>query len=226
MNFVENFTNDLNKSINKGIDISKKTVNTVIESVGTGLEKSVNSTAKSLDNNGSLIRSVNNSLDNLNKTISNKLVNPTIKTVNNSVDNLNNTVSNKLITPTINTVDSSLNNFYKKMFNTLIKPFDKTAIMTSKDYNVFRIIGMFILLVTGYISALLYDNTIGFVLRKLGLDKRKKVSNRKDTKLSVLMKIFKTILGVITGILDIILLAFTNQTAVLTTIVNDLLKNK
>ena len=74
--------------------------------------------------------------------------------------------------------------------------------------------------------ALLYDNTIGFVLRKLGLDKRRKVSNRKDTKLSILMKIFKTILGVITGILDIILLAFTNQTAVLTTIVNDLLKNK
>ena len=203
MSFVENFTNDLNKSINTTINIGKKTINTTIESVGSGIEKSINSTAKSLDNNGSLIRSIDN-----------------------SIDNLNNTVSNKLITPTINTVDSSLNNFYKQMFNTLIKPFDKTAIMTSKDYNVFRIISMFILLVTGYISALLYDNTIGFVLRKLGLDKRRKVSNRKDTKLSVLMKIFKTILGVITGILDIILLAFTNQTAVLTTIVNDLLKNK
>lgn len=203
MSFVENFTNDLNKSINTTINIGKKTINTTIESVGSGIEKSINSTAKSLDNNGSLIR-----------------------TIDNSIDNLNNTVSNKLITPTINTVDSSLNNFYKKMFNTLIKPFDKTAIMTSKDYNVFRIIGMSIILVIGYISGLLYDNTIGFVLRKLGLDKRKKVSNRKDTKLSVLMKIFKTILGVITGILDIILLAFTNQTAVLTTIVNDLLKNK
>lgn len=203
MSFVENFTNDLNKSINTTINIGKKTINTTIESVGSGIEKSINSTAKSLDNNGSLIR-----------------------TIDNSIDNLNNTVSNKLITPTINTVDSSLNNFYKQMFNTLIKPFDKTAIMTSKDYNVFRIIGMSIILVIGYISGLLYDNTIGFVLRKLGLDKRKKVSNRKDTKLSVLMKIFKTILGVITGILDIILLAFTNQTAVLTTIVNDLLKNK
>ena len=40
------------------------------------------------------------------------------------------------------------------------------------------------------------------------------------------MKILKTILGVFAGILDIVLLAFTNQNAVLTTIVNDLLKNK
>jgi hypothetical protein len=203
MSFVENFTNDLNKSINTTINIGKKVIDSTIESVGSGLEKSVNSTAKSLDNNSSLI-----------------------KTVDNSIDNLNKTVSNKLITPTINTVDSSLNNFYKTMFNTLIRPFDKTAIMTSKDYNVFRIIGMFIILVIGYISGLLYDNTIGLVFKKLGLDKRKKVSKKKDTKLSTLMKIFKTILGVITGILDIILLAFTNQTAVLTTIVNDLLKNK
>jgi len=203
MSFVENFTNDLNKSINTTINIGKKTINTTIESVGSGLEKSINSTAKSLDNNGSLLR-----------------------TVDNSIDNLNNTVSNTIITPTIKTVDSSLDKFYKSMFNTLIKPFDKTAIMTSKDYNVFRIIGMFIVLVIGYISGLLYDNTIGLVLHKLGLDKIKKVSKKKNTKIHILMKILKTILGVIAGILDIILLAFTNQTAVLTTIVNDLLKNK
>ena len=203
MSFVENFTNDLNKSINTTINIGKKTINTTIESVGSGIEKSINSTAKSLDNNGSLIRSIDNSIDNINKT-----------------------VSNKLITPTIKTVDSSLDKFYKSMFNTLIRPFDKTARMTSKDYNVFRIIGMFIILFIGYISALLYDNTIGLILKKLGLDKRKKVSKKKNTKLSTLMKIIKTILGVIAGILDIILLAFTNQTAVLTTIVNDLLKNK
>ena len=203
MSFVENFTNDLNKSINTTINIGKKTINTTIESVGSGIEKSINSTAKSLDNNGSLLR-----------------------TVDNSIDNLNNTVSNTIITPTIKTVDSSLDKFYKSMFNTLIKPFDKTAIMTSKDYNVFRIIGMFIVLVIGYISGLLYDNTIGLVLHKLGLDKRKKVSKKKNTKIPILMKILKTILGVIAGILDIILLAFTNQTAVLTTIVNDLLKNK
>jgi predicted PurR-regulated permease PerM len=203
MSFVENFTNDLNKSINTTINIGKKTINTTIESVGSGIEKSINSTAKSLDNNGSLIRTVDNSIDNLNKT-----------------------VSNTLITPTIKTVDSSVDNFYKTMFNTLIKPFDKTARMTSKDYNLFRIIGMSIILVIGYISGLLYDNTIGLILNKLGLDKRKRVSKKKNTKLSVLMKILKTILGVITGILDIILLAFTNQTAVLTTIVNDLLKNK
>jgi len=203
MSFVENFTNDLNKSINTTINIGKKTINTTIESVGSGIEKSINSTAKSLDNNGSLLRTVDNSIDNLNKT-----------------------VSNKLITPTIKTVDSSLDKFYKSMFNTLIRPFDKTARMTSKDYNVFRIIGMFIILFIGYISALLYDNTIGLILKKLGLDKRKRVSKKKDTKLSTLMKILKTILGVIAGILDIILLAFTNQTAVLTTIVNDLLKNK
>ena len=180
MSFVENFTNDLNKSINTTIDIGKKVIDSTIESVGTGLEKSVNSTAKSLDNNGSLI----------------------------------------------NTVDSSVDNFYKTMFNTLIRPFDKTAIMTSKDYNVFRIIGMFIILVIGYISGLLYDNTIGLVFKKLGLDKRNKVSKKKNTKMSVLMKILKTILGVFAGILDIVLLAFTNQNAVLTTIVNDLLKNK
>jgi len=203
MSFVENFTNDLNKSINTTINIGKKTINTTIESVGSGIEKSINSTAKSLDNNGSLLRTVDNSIDNLNKT-----------------------VSNKLITPTIKTVDSSLDKFYKSMFNTLIRPFDKTARMTSKDYNIFRIIGMFIILFIGYISALLYDNTIGLILKKLGLDKRKRVSKKKDTKLSTLMKILKTILGVIAGILDIILLAFTNQTAVLTTIVNDLLKNK
>ena len=203
MSFVENFTNDLNKSINTTINIGKKTINTTIESVGSGLEKSINSTTKSLDNNGSLLR-----------------------TVDNSIDNLNSTVSNTIITPTIKTVDSSLDKFYKSMFNTLIKPFDKTAIMTSKDYNVFRIIGMFIILVIGYISGLLYDNTIGIVLHKLGLDKRKKVSKKKNTKIPILMKILKTILGVIAGILDIILLAFTNQTAVLTTIVNDLLKNK
>ena len=203
MSFVENFTNDLNKSINTTINIGKKTINTTIESVGSGIEKSINSTAKSLDNNGSLLRTVDNSIDNLNKT-----------------------VSNKLITPTIKTVDSSLDKFYKSMFNTLIRPFDKTARMTSKDYNVFRIIVMFIILFIGYISALLYDNTIGLILKKLGLDKRKRVSKKKDTKLSTLMKILKTILGIITGILDIILLAFTNQTAVLTTIVNDILKNK
>lgn len=203
MSFVENFTNDLNKSINTTINIGKKKINTTIESVGSGIEKSINSTAKSLDNNGSLLRTVDNSIDNLNKT-----------------------VSNKLITPTIKTVDSSLDKFYKSMFNTLIRPFDKTARMTSKDYNIFRIIGMFIILFIGYISALLYDNTIGLILKKLGLDKRKRVSKKKDTKLSTLMKILKTILGVIAGILDIILLAFTNQTAVLTTIVNDLLKNK
>jgi hypothetical protein len=203
MSFVENFTNDLNKSINTTINIGKKTINTTIESVGSGIEKSINSTAKSLDNNGSLLRTVDNSIDNLNKT-----------------------VSNKLITPTIKTVDSSVDNFYKTLFNTLIKPFDKTAIMTSKDYNIFRIIGMFIILVIGYISGLLYDNTIGLVFKKLGLDKRNKVSKKKNTKMSVLMKILKTILGVFAGILDIVLLAFTNQNAVLTTIVNDLLKNK
>jgi hypothetical protein len=203
MSFVENFTNDLNKSINTNINIGKKTINTTIELVGSGIEKSINSTAKSLDNNGSLLRTVDNSIDNLNKT-----------------------VSNKLITPTIKTVDSSVDKFYKTLFNTLIKPFDKTAIMTSKDYNIFRIIGMFIILFIGYISGLLYDNTIGLVFKKLGLDKRNKVSKKKNTKMSVLMKILKTILGVITGILDIILLAFTNQNAVLTTIVNDLLKNK
>ena len=152
MSFVENFTNDLNKSINTTINIGKKTINTTIESVGSGIEKSINSTAKSLDNNGSLIR-----------------------TVDNSIDNLNRTISNKLITPTIKTVDTSVDNFYKTMFNTLIKPFDKTAIMTSKDYNIFRIIGMFIILVIGYISGLLYDNTIGLIFKKLGLDKRKKV---------------------------------------------------
>jgi len=152
MSFVENFTNDLNKSINTTINIGKKTINTTIESVGSGIEKSINSTAKSLDNNGSLLRTVDNSIDNLNKT-----------------------VSNKLITPTIKTVDSSVDNFYKTLFNTLIKPFDKTAIMTSKDYNIFRIIGMFIILVIGYISGLLYDNTIGLVFKKLGLDKRNKV---------------------------------------------------
>jgi len=203
MSFVENFTNDLNKSINTTINIGKKTINTTIESVGSGIEKSINSTAKSLDNNGSLLRTVDNSIDNLNKT-----------------------VSNKLITPTIKTVDSSVDNFYKTLFNTLIKPFDKTAIMTSKDYNIFRIIGMFIILVIGYISGLLYDNTIGLVFKKLGLDKRNKVSKKKNTKMSVLMKILKTILGVFAGILDIVLLAFTNQNAVLKTIVNDLLKNK
>jgi len=203
MSFVENFTNDLNKSINTTINIGKKTINTTIESIGSGLEKSINSTAKSLDNNGSLLR-----------------------TVDNSIDNLNSTVSNTIITPTIKTVDSSVDKFYKILFNTLIKPFDKTARMTSKDYNLFRIIGMFIILIIGYISALLYDNTIGLILKKLGLDKRIKVSKKKNTKIPILMKILKTILGIITGILDIILLAFTNQTAVLTTIVNDLLKNK
>ena len=41
MSFVENFTNDLNKSINTTINIGKKTINTTIESVGSGIEKSI-----------------------------------------------------------------------------------------------------------------------------------------------------------------------------------------
>ena len=118
----------------------------------------------------------------------------------------------------------------KLLFNLLIKPFDKSAVLTHRDNNTFKIIGMFILLVIESISNLFFNKTVEPVIslseKAIGYksDGRRIGPERQPSpKIPLLMKILKTVLGVFASLLDLILMAFTNQVDVFTTIVRDLL---
>lgn len=130
---------------------------------------------------------------------------------------------------------------YNIMFRLLIKPFNKKARLQQKDKGIFKIIGMSIMLLisTTYnfivgntLSANNYivENTVSPVIstteKVIGYrsDGRRIGPERKPSaKIPLLMKILKTILGSIASLLDLILMAITNQVDVFTTIVRDLL---
>jgi hypothetical protein len=117
------------------------------------------------------------------------------------------------------------NYFYKG-----IPIFDKNAKMTYNDYNFFKLIGMSILLIISYVSTKIYDNTIGLVISfiedytGIRLDGRMKKRKRASSRIGILWRIIRTILSVFAQLLDLILMAFTNQTSVFSNIVKDLLK--
>jgi len=129
----------------------------------------------------------------------------------------------------------------KLLFTLLIKPFDSTAELTHSDNNTLKIIGMSIILLitTTYDSIVgktlstndyIVENTVEPVIslseKAVGYrtdGRRIGPETRPSAKIPLLMKILKTVLGVIASLLDLILMAFTNQVDVFTTIVRDLI---
>jgi len=130
---------------------------------------------------------------------------------------------------------------YNIMFRFLIKPFNKKARLQQKDKGIFKIIGMSIMLLIMTTYNFIVGNTLSannYIIDKtvtpvisttekvIGYrsDGRRIGPERKPSeKIPLLIKILKTILKTIAGLLDIILMAFTNQVDVFTTIVRDLL---
>ena len=132
----------------------------------------------------------------------------------------------------VKTYDSVLDQFHIYFFNLLIKPLEPKAKMTSNDYNILNIIIKFITLIIININNLLVSNTvdrgipileksIGYKLdgRRIG---RKRLVKR-SRKVTLIMKIVKTLLTVLATLLDLILLALVNQTNIFSNIVKDLL---
>jgi hypothetical protein len=226
MSFVENFTKDINKNVLNGITLARKSVNNVIEDVGSRSEKSVNNVANIIGNN---IDNTRKNVVSVVRSVENDINSGINKVVTTPGTNIEKTITNTAKS-SVKKYDGALKEFYKTLFKYLIKPFDKHAVMTYRDYNVFKIIGMSILLITSYVSTTIYDNTIGLLitfiekLTGVRLDGRVQKRTKKDTKISVIWKIITTILNVFAQLLDLILLAFTNQTSVFSNIVKDLLK--
>ena len=187
MNFIENFNDDLIKGVTKKLDVTKKAIDSTIDT-----------TEKNIQNN---LTSV------LGKDSAPGLFDPL----------------NKLL------------------FTLLIKPFDRKAKLTSKDNSTLKIIGMsIILLITTTYNFIVgktlstnnyvVENSVGKVVslsekvvgyradgRRIGPE------SKPSARIPLLFKILKTFLGVIAGLLDIILMAFSNQVDVFSTIVKDLL---
>jgi hypothetical protein len=127
---------------------------------------------------------------------------------------------------------SGLDQFHKYLFNFLIKPLDPRAKMTSTDYNIINIIIKFITLLIINTNNLIISNTIEkgipVVEKSIGykLDGRRIGRKRpavKSRKMTLIMKIVKTLLTVLATLLDLILLALVNQTNIFSNIVKDLL---
>ena len=129
----------------------------------------------------------------------------------------------------------------KLLFTLLIKPFDRNAKLTSKDNSTLKIIGMSIILLITTTYNYIVGNTLStnnyVVANSVGKVvslSEKVVGYRTDgrrigpetkpsAKIPLLFKIIKTFLSVIAGLIDIVLMAFTNQVDVFSTIVRDLL---
>ena len=170
--------------------------------------------------NDGLIKGVEKKLDKVTKSID--------KSIDNTAKNLD-----KKLTSVLGPDESPglLDPLYTLLFNFLIKPFNKKAKLTPDDKNIFKIIGMSILLLITSINSYIVDNTIGKAVdtsekitgyrsdgRRIGPE------NKSSGKLPILFNIIKTILTVFASLLDLILLAFTNQVDVFTNIVKSLLK--
>ena len=179
---------------------------------------------------------IENFNDGLIKGVEKKLDKVT-KSIDKSIDDVANNLDKKLSSVTGVSSDKSkripniLDPFYNLLFNLLIKPFDKKAKLRDEDKYVLKIIGMSILLLITSINTYIVDNTIGKAVdtseKIMGYrsDGRRIGPESKSTgKLPILFNIIKTILTVFASLLDLILLAFTNQVDVFTNIVKSLLK--
>jgi hypothetical protein len=235
MNIIQRFTDDLNKTILNGIEVGRKEVNKSIDSVGSNTRVNINKGANEINSNittvqqgvKSVLRNVDN---NINNTI-NKGVKGYISNVDNLEKNISTESPRSTSFKTVKTYSSFLDSFYEWLFKILIKPYNPTVRMTFEDYSFVNIIRTFILLLITTTNNYIVENTIEKVInsseKAIGykLDGRRigKKKKSRDAKIPMILKIIKTILHVIATLLDLILMAFLNQTDVFANIVKDLL---
>jgi len=161
-----------------------------------------------------------------------KKVDSYAKSIDQTIDSTAKMLDNK-VTSSLGNSDTTnlLDPIYKFVFNLLIKPINKQAVFTDDDRSFFRIIGTFIILIITNVNTYIVDNTIGKAIdtsekiigyrsdgRKIGPE------SKPGIKIPLLMKILRTVLGGIASLLDLILMAFTNQVDVVSNIVKDFLK--
>lgn len=245
MSMINSFVDDLNKSVLNGLNVGENKLQNIISTAAIdtnrGITNGVINLNKNITNVQSNVKYALRNIDNdINKSIDDsikfiyknrdtgllKKADKAIKDYAKIEDKVKRTTNN-----TVNKYKSSLDGVYVWLFKTLIKPYDRKAIMRYKDYNFITIITTFIFLVVTTTNNYIVDNTFlkvkAKVERLIGyrFDGRKigKWKYKEPKKIPLIMKIIKTILLMIAAFLDLILMAFLNQTDVFATMVKDLL---
>ena len=202
MNFIENFNDGLIKGITKKIDVTKKAVDDSIDETANNIQNNLTSVLGPDKESGLL--------DPLNRLLFTLLIKPFNK---NAVLKHSDNGTLKIIGMSIILlITTTFNNISTFIMSFLTNTYDYTVgnTLSTNDYIVENSVGKVISF---------GEKAVGYRTDGRTIENESKQS----AKIPLLLKILKTFLGVLAGLLDIVLMAFTNQVDVFSTIVKDLL---
>ena len=246
MSLINSFVDDLNKSVLKGLTVGEKSLKNVINNTADNTNKSLINGVLDLNKNITNVQNnVSYALKNVDSDINNS-IDDSIKYIYKNRDLGLGQKTDKAVRvyaaeqdKAKTKADKSIKNYggildkaQQWLFNSLIKPFNPRVRMTHEDYSFVHIIITFILLVITTTNTYIVNNTFDKVQdmteRSVGykFDGRrigKPYKYKPSRKIPLLIKIIKTVLTIFASFLDLILMAFLNQSDVFATMVKGLL---
>lgn len=250
MSVINSFVDDLNKSVLNGLTVGEKNLKNIVNDTANNTNKglingvlSLNKNITDVQNNvkyalrnvdNDINKSIDDSIKYIYKNRDSGLVQKTDRAVR--VYSAEHDKVKQKADKSIRQYGSVLDKSYVWLYNLLIRPYKPRVPMTHKDYSFTHIIITFVLLVitttNTYIVANTFDKIqdrferlIGYRFdgRKIGKTIK---SNKFLKKFTFITKIIRTFLLILASFLDLILMAFLNQSDVVATMVKGLLGKK